>query len=529
MRDTRNALHVLVAPRVLEVVLAGACLVAPITAFAQGAQHKMGPPPSAPQSAITPTDAWHPKMVAYIKASNTAQDDEFGYATALSGDGNTLAVGAIGEANAAKGINVVAKGAAVYSGAVYIYTRTAAGWKPQAYLKASNPAEGAEFGYTLSLSNDGNLLAVGAVGEPSSAKGIDGDQSDTSLESAGAVYVFVRRGTAWLQQAYVKASNTGGSEVGYQFGCAVSLSSDGSTLAVGSTGEPSAAKGINGDQSNTSAPDAGAVYVFTHNGDRWTQQAFIKPWNTTAAGALFGYAVAVSGNGNTLAVGSQNEDAGKGAVYAFQRTGGKWAQQTRFAPPNIERDDQLGCSVAISDDGNTIVGGSCEEDAFLTGIQPPDAGAHDRDTDASTGAAYVFERKDGAWSQKAYMKSFNTRINDQFGWALAISRDGNTIAVGSHLEDSGAKGINGDEKDASMEDAGAVYIYTRSGTTWSPAAYVKAPNPKPTAEFGISVALSADGKELAVGAMRENSGAKGVNGNQADKSAVSAGAAYVYY
>ena len=534
MRDTRNPLHVLVAPRVLEIVLevflAAASLLAPITAFAQGAQHKMGPPPSAPQSTITPTDAWHPKTIAYIKASNTANDDQFGYATALSGDGNTLAVGAIGEANAAKGINPVAKGAAVYSGAVYIYTRTAAGWRPQAYLKASNPAAGAEFGYTLSLSNDGNLLAVGAVGEPSSAKGIDGDQSDTSLEGAGAVYVFVRRGAAWSQQAYVKASNTGGSDgVGYQFGCAVSLSSDGSTLAVGSTGEPSAAKGINGDQSDKSASESGAVYVFTHTGNTWTQQAFVKPWNTTAGGALFGFAVGLSGNGDTLAVGAQNENGTRGGVYAFTRSGGKWSQQTRFTPSNVESDDQFGCSVAISDDGNTIVAGSCEEDAILSGIQPPDAGSHDRDTDASAGAAYVFERKNGKWSQEAYMKSFNTRINDQFGWALAISRDGNTIAVGSHLEDGGVKGINGDQKDFSMEDAGAAYIYTRTGNTWSPAAYVKAPNPKPAAEFGISVALNADGKILAVGAIKENSAAKGVNGNQADTSALSAGAAYVYY
>jgi hypothetical protein len=165
----------------------------------------------------------------------------------------------------------------------------------------------------------------------------------------------------------------------------------------------------------------------------------------------------------------------------------------------------------------------------LTGIQPPDAGAHDEADDASAGAAYVFVRKDGKWSQQAYMKGFNTRLNDQFGWALAMSRDGNTVAVGSHLEDSGSKGINGDQNDATMEDAGAVYVYTRSGDTWSPAAYVKASNPKPAAEFGISVALSGDGKVLAAGATRENSAAKGVNGNQADKSATNAGAAYVYY
>jgi hypothetical protein len=127
------------------------------------------------------------------------------------------------------------------------------------------------------------------------------------------------------------------------------------------------------------------------------------------------------------------------------------------------------------------------------------------------------------------MKSFNTRINDQFGWALTISGDGNTIAVGSHLEDSGAKGIDGDQADFSVEDSGAVYIYTRSGDSWSPAAYVKPSNPQRGAEFGITVALNHDGKVLAVGATKENSGAKGVNGNQTDRSTAYAGAAYVYY
>jgi len=120
-----------------------------------------------------------------------------------------------------------------------------------------------------------------------------------------------------------------------------------------------------------------------------------------------------------------------------------------------------------------------------------------------------------------------------------MSHDGNTIAVGAHLEDSGAKGINGDQADASAEDSGAVYIYTRTGSEWQyengirsvwrPAAYVKASNPQPAAEFGISVALSGDGKELAVGAFKEKSDAKGVNGNQADRSLENAGAAYVYY
>src|SRR4029077_6112040 len=130
----------------------------------------------------------------YIKASNTGKDHQFGYAIALSADGNTLAVSSTFEDSAAKGVNGVSKDHAVNSGAVYVYTRDNKGWKQQAYLKASNAAESAQFGNSLSLSADGNLLAVGASGEASSATGINGNQSDRSRPGAGAVYVFARAG-----------------------------------------------------------------------------------------------------------------------------------------------------------------------------------------------------------------------------------------------------------------------------------------------------------------------------------------------
>jgi hypothetical protein len=264
------------------------------------------------------------------------------------------------------------------------------------------------------------------------------------------------------------------------------------------------------------------VFIFTHSGSTWSQQAYVKA-GTTTPNLLFGYSVGLNGNGNTLGVGAYNDSGRKGAVYVFTRNNGTWSQQTRLLAANGETGDYMGCSMAISDDGNTIVSGTVEDK-----YSQINAGAG-RDLLDSVGGAYVFVRAADKWSQQAYLKAFNPRENDQFGWAVAISRDGNTIAVGSHLEDSGAKSLNGDQSDASMEDSGAVYVYTRTGTTWNPTAYVKASNTKSAAEFGISVALNGDGKLLAVGAPKENSAAKGVNGNQDDKSALNAGAAYVYY
>jgi hypothetical protein len=349
------------------------------------------------------------------------------------------------------------------------------------------------------------------------------------MPGAGAVYVFTRAGGTWVQQAYVKASNTGEKSDGDQFGYSVALSGDGNTLATGAISEDSAATGINGNQADNSADSAGAVYVFARAGGAWSQQAYVKPWNTTNRGNLFGYSVGLSGNGDTLAAGSYDEERGKGAVYIFTRSGGAWSQQIRLMASNAEDGDSLGCSIAISDDGNTVAAGAFDEDSLLRGIQPPNEGSNDSASDVSTGAAYVFVRNGLVWSQQAFIKATNTRLNDQFAWALALSRDGNTLAVGAHLEDSGASGLNGNQEDASAEDAGAAYVYTRSGTTWAPAAYVKASSPRASAEFGISLALNGDGKVLAVGAFKDSGGGTGVNPVHAAKPAEESGAAYIYY
>ncbi len=243
----------------LAVGLALAGVGTPISSSIAQAQHAMAGKPSVPKATTPTTGDWHPKSTAYIKASNANKDDQFGFAIALSGDGNTLVVSATGEDSAAKGVNAPPKGSALNSGAVYVYTRTAAGWKQQAYVKASNAAEGAQFGNALALSNDGNLLVIASTGEASSAKGINGDQSDASAEDSGAVYVYTRSGSTWHPAAYVKASNP---KTAAEFGISVALNADGKVLAVGATRENSSAKGVNGNQIDTAAPNSGAAYVY---------------------------------------------------------------------------------------------------------------------------------------------------------------------------------------------------------------------------------------------------------------------------
>ncbi len=246
-------------------------------------------------------------LQAYVKASNTGDFDQFGISVALSADGNTLAVGAPAEASSSVGIGSTPNELAFQAGAVYVYTRDTGGtWSQQAYVKASNTGAGDQFGNSVALSADGNTLAVGASGEDSSSTGI-GSTPNESASSAGAVYVYTRdTGGTWSQQAYVKASNSG---AGDQFGTSVSLSGDGDTLAVGASLEASAATGIDGNQADNTAADAGAVYVFTRDlVGVWSQQVYVKASNT-GAGDRFGTSAALSSDGNTLAVGATGEDS----------------------------------------------------------------------------------------------------------------------------------------------------------------------------------------------------------------------------
>jgi hypothetical protein len=485
------------------------------------------------------------KQVAYIKASNTHTGDHFGnggtlegHGVALSGDGTTLAVGAPYESSS------------FYSaGAVYIFVRRNDAWTQQASIKASNAGQSDKFGFVVSLSQDGNTLAVSAPGEASAAKGVGGDEKDDSIPEAGAVYVFTRTGNDWAQQAYIKASNTGEPGIGDQFadgdrfGFSAALSADGNTLAVGAIAEDSGAKGINGDQNDNSQANSGAVYVFTRNAARWSQQAYIKASNTDA-NDLFGYSVGLTADGNTLAASAYDEDGsareingvqdksrrGTGAIYVFTRAGAAWTQTAYLKASNSEAGDSLGYSIAISHDGNTIAGGAADEDCRMPGVF---AGAahvcqEDQPEDNSNGAVYVFFRDGGKWLQQAFIKSSNPGKEDWFGSRLTLSGDGNTLAVGAQVENGGSKGINGDQKNQSAEDSGALYLFTRAGTTWKQDAYVKASNADAYDEFGSAMALSRDGKLLAVGARSEASGAKGINGNMNDNSAPEAGAVYIF-
>ena len=456
------------------------------------------------------------------------------------------------------------------------YTITITRGRQEAYVKASNTGVQDEFGNSVALSADGNTLAVGAPDEASSTLGIDGDESDNSASSSGAVYVFSRSGDSWTQEAYIKAANAGaGDTFGWSlalsadgdtlavgapyeaddsgavyvfsrsdewepqayvkasnaesnddFGRSVALSADGDTLAVGAPDEDSSATGVGGDQTDNSAQYSGAAYVFSRSDGEWDQQAYVKASNP-GANDWFGWSVALSADGDTLAVGASNEgggDYGPGAAYVFSRSDDEWQQQAYVQASNAGAEDLFGCSVALSADGDTLAVGAAFEASSAAGI-----GGDQSDNSAwAAGAAYVFSRSDDEWEQQAYVKASNAGADDQFGWSVALSSSGDALAVGAPYEDSSARGIDGNGSNDSAPGAGAAYAFTRQGETWTQAAYVKASRAAGADTFGLSVALSGDGNTLAFGATGEDSRATGIGGLQTDNSSPSSGAVYVF-
>ena len=437
----------------------------------------------------------------------------FGASVSLSHDGYTMAVGAQSNNSSATGINGNQNTTgANTSGAVYIYTRSGTSWFQQAFIKASNTGIGDFFGRSVSLSDDGNTLAVGAPQEDSNATGINGDQTNNSVSFAGAVYAFTRSGSTWSQQAYIKASNTARAD---HFGNAVSLSGDGNTLAVGAFYEDSNVTGINGIQSDISGNNQGAVYAFLRTGTNWLQQAYIKASDAgTHTHENFGYSVSLSVDGNTLAVSNPMFK-----LYVFIRSGSSWSQQAYVKPSNWTNAsdplDLVGNSVSLSADGNTLAIGRKSDPSNATGIN----GDQTDSSAGGSGAVYIYTRSGTIWSQQAYIKASNVATSDQFGYSVSLSADGNGLAVGAIGEDSNTTGINSDQTNNSASSSGAAYVFTRSGTSWSQQAYVKAIDTGAGDSFGQSVSLSGDGSTLAVGAWLNNS-----TYSNSDR----VGAAYIY-
>ena len=273
--------------------------------------------------------------------------------------------------------------------------------------------------------------------------------------SSGSAYVFVRSGSIWTQQAKLTALDAG---MGDQFGWSAAISGD--TIIIGApTDIPT---GI----------DSGSAYVFIRTGGAWIVEAKLMG-SSQAFDSMFGWSVAVDGDTAVVgALGDFTNGSGSGAVYVFTRSDGVWTEQAKLTASDAFTDHNFGRSVAIS--GDTVAIGA----------------PGNTDKGANTGAAYVFVRSDGAWTEQAKLTASDAATTDNFGWSVSISRDNggsaNTVVAGAVGD--GAKGL----------DAGSVYVYKRNGTSWTEQAHLTATGAAINQKLGTSVSIS--GSELVAGA-----------------------------
>ena len=296
---------------------------------------------------------------------------------------------------------------------------------------------------------------------------IDGDYAIVGaphdISGTGAVYIFVRSGTSWTQQQKLVSNDA---HAGNQFGRGLSI--DGDDLIVGAYYD------------DDKATDAGAAYFFTRSGTTWTQQQKVTA-SDGGNGDNFGLDVSI--NGDYAIIGAPKDDdkgTDAGAAYIFTRSGTTWTQQKKILP--YKAGESFGWNVDIGGD-YAIAGASTATDK----------GSY-------SGSAYIFVRSGTSWNQQKKLTANDGAAYDAFGYSVSI--DGNYAIVGAYREDD--KGTN----------AGAAYVFSRSGTSWTQQAKLMANDGAADDMLGSSVSISEG--DIIIGAPGDDD--KGTN----------AGAAYFF-
>lgn len=350
---------------------------------------------------------------------------DFGWSVSLSFDGNTLVVGD--------------PSAYVLSGSrthVHVFTRSSGSFSATASATLTDVDGTSKFGAGVALSRDGNTLVVGDNGD----------------EGAGGAFVFTRSSGSFSSTPAQVVRELWRSAT---FGSSASLAPDGSYLVVG----------------NTQYGTTGGVHVYARSGSSFSDgpsQTLVGPSGSFG----FGAAVAITPDGNTLIVGDQNFGATfSGAVHLFARSGGRFAETPArtLLPPSTATNFRFGAAVAISPDGNTLAVGD------------PEAGF----MSIRRGAVSIYTRGDsGFMGPPSAGLSALTDSND-FGASLAFSADGRTLAVGDPNHGSSRAGI--------------VHLYARSGSAFEVTAGRTLAAPAGSKDFGTSLAFSPGGTGFVVG------------------------------
>jgi hypothetical protein len=388
----------------------------------------------------------------------------------------------------------------------------------QQKVVASDDAAQDGFGLqkTLSMSNDGNHIIIGAPGL----------SSNDGQDEKGSAYYFLKSGTTWSEQQILQPSDP---LIDTNFGVSVAISGNGLYTAIGRCDTGST------NQSNN------AVYIFKLESGTWVQkQKLGLPSGFHATASRFGTDVSLTTAGDCLIVGtgyySGAGGTAPGGAVVYNRTNESWAQESALLSGSTVTADEMGMSVKISGDGNyAIVGARMDDDQGLSAgtahifkratattwdsgfkITGSDIDASDRfgfsvsidstgtyaivgayyHADGMPGGAYIFYRSGStnSWSQQADLVATNISSGDmRYGWEVEISPDGLTALVSS--QDSTV-----------VTSGGAVHRWTRSGSTWTEQAAIRSSDAASSDFFGKSISCSSDASYIVAGAPNDDDG-----------------------
>ena len=343
-------------------------------------------------------------------------------------------------------------------GAAYVYERTGSGWQQVAKLTASDGEEGDFLGISVAVSDD--TVVLGAALDDN-AGGVD----------AGAVYVYVKPASGWVTMTETVKLTAPSGEADRGFGGAVSLRGD--TLVIGAPGKDDALV-------------SGEVFLYEGGGSTWSQTAVLSVAGLNGSDS---FGTILDFDGNTIVVGAFGKDDMKGAVYVYHRPAGGWSDKSHdamLAADDGAANDFFGGSVAV--DGDTILVGANGDD----------------DNGSKSGAIYLFERGGNTWVQQAKLMPADGAAADNFGYAVELAS--NTAVIGaSHFSDDASDSI---------------YIFTRSGGSWTEQGEIPDPDAKAGSKFGLSVAIDDAAASVLVGAFGADAGT--------ERSDANAGAAYLF-
>ena len=407
-----------------------------------------------------------------LRSPDPQSSDHFGYSVSISADGTRAIVGARYDDHPPGG-------ATSNPGNAYIYTRAANSdfWVYEARLMHPTPANSDHFGWSVSMSDDGNRVIVGVQRD---------DISTGSTGDTGSAQIFVRDVNGNWTWEYELRNPLEAS--GDYFGSSVDISGDGTRAIVGAYLDEHSTLAVN---------DTGSAHIFVRDATTtpisWTHEKELRHEGVTGqtvnSSDQFGWSVSISTDGSLAIVGARYTDStpgNSGSAYVFRRVVTDWVVEQRLLHHDPQSSDYFGSSVAISGDGTRVIVGAYGDDDTVNPYanEAGSAQIYRRDTTTNP-ISWVYEK---SIRHTTSMQAVN--VSDHFGSSVSISNDGNRVIAGARNTDQGGG------------NAGSAYIFDRTTGTndWTFNTMLVHPSPASSDYFGESVAISGDGTYTIVGA-----------------------------